>query len=78
MPDRRGIEGLWLTHPLRHQPLRTGIGHEPVMGRAAEVLLGTHRGALAVQRVIGIVNDDVLPLMMGSMQILCLAVPSRC
>ena len=41
------------------------------MDRAAAILLGTHRGPLSMQRVVGIVNDHVLPLMMGRMQILC-------
>jgi hypothetical protein len=76
--DWCGIEGLRLTHPSRHQPLLTGIGHDPVMGRAAAMLLGAYGDLLSVQRVIGVMNDDVLPLMMGSMQILCSAVPSGC
>ena len=67
-----------LAHPARHKPLLTRIGHESIMGYAIVVLLRIHHAPLAVQRVIRIVNNNVTALMMGSMQVLCSAEPSRC
>jgi hypothetical protein len=78
MRDRRRIEGVLLTHPLGDKSLLTRISHEPIMWLSIGVLLRTHPGPLTVQRVIGIENDDVSTLVMGSMQILCSAARSRC
>jgi hypothetical protein len=77
MGDSGGIEGLGLAHPLRHESLLTGIGHESIMSYAIVLLLRTHHGTLPMERVVRIVNDKVTTLMMGSMQFLRLAEPSR-
>jgi hypothetical protein len=64
----RRVEGVRLTHPLRHEPLPTGFGHDPVMSGALELRPRRHDHPLAVQRVIRILNDDFLDVMMGSME----------
>jgi hypothetical protein len=58
------------THPLGHQPLLTGLGHEPIVDHAVLVLLRPNGSSLPVQRVIGVVDDNIVALMMGSMQVL--------
>jgi hypothetical protein len=78
MADRGWIEGLGLAHPLRHESLLTGIGHESIMSYAIMLLLRTHHGTLPMEWVIRIVNDNVFTVMMGSMQFLRSAEPSRC
>jgi hypothetical protein len=78
MRDGGGIERLRFAHPLGHEPLLTGIGHEPIMGYAGVVLLRTHHGPLPVQRMVRIVNDNVIALVMGSMQILRSVDPNEC
>ena len=78
MGDRGRIEGLGLAHPLRHESLLTGIGHESIMSYAVVLLLCAHHGTLPMERVVRIVNDNVPTLMMGSMQFLRSAEPSRC
>jgi len=72
MSDGGGIERLRFAHPLGHEPLLTRRGHEAIMGLTDVVGLCNHRGPLSVQWVIGIVNDNVLTVMMGSMQFRCL------
>jgi hypothetical protein len=71
MRDGGGLERLRFAHPLGHEPLLTGLGHEAIMGLAAMIGLCIYRGPLAVKGVIGIVNDNVLTVMMGSIQVLC-------
>src|SRR5262249_39186027 len=78
MANRSGIEPVRFTHPLGHQPLLTGLGHEPIVDHAVVVLLRQNGSALPVQRVVGVVDDNVVALMMGSMQGLRSAVPRRC
>lgn len=67
-----------LAHPLRDKSLPTGISHEPIMWLSIGVLLRTHPGPLTMQRVIGIENDYLTTVVMGSMQLLCLADRLKC
>jgi hypothetical protein len=76
MGDRGRIERMWFAHPLWHEPLLTGIGHEPIVSYPVVVVLRTYSGPLSVQRVIRVVNDNVFTPMMGSMQVLRSAEPS--
>jgi hypothetical protein len=76
MRDRSGIKCLWFAHPLRHEPFLTRCGHEAIMGLATVMGLCSHSGPLSVERVIGIVDDNVLTVMMGSLQVLCSAARS--
>jgi hypothetical protein len=78
MRDRIGIECLWFAHPLGHESLLTGRGHEAIMGLAAMMGLCPYRGPLSVERMIGVVDEHVLTVMMGSMQVLCSAARSGC
>jgi hypothetical protein len=66
--DWRSGEGVWLTHPLRHEPLPAGLRHDPVVSRALVLLPRRYDHPLAMQRVIRIFNDNFLDVMMGSMR----------
>lgn len=39
--DRRGSEGVWLTHPLRHEALPPRLRRDPVMSGALVLLAQT-------------------------------------
>lgn len=64
----RGVESVWLTHPLRYEPLATGFGHDPVVNCSLVLLPRGHDHPLAMQRVIRILNNNFLDVMMGSIQ----------
>ena len=66
-----------LAHPLGDKALLTRISHEPIMRLSNGVLLRTHSGPLTMQRVIGIENDYLTTVVMGSMQILRLAARNK-
>jgi len=66
--DRRGIEGVRFTHPLRHEALPTGLRDDPVMCRAQVLLSRRDDHPLARQRVIRILNCNFIKVMMGSIQ----------
>ena len=74
----QGVEGMRFAHPPRHKPLATGFGHDPVVSSALVLLPRGHHHPLAVQRVIRIFNDNLLDVMMGSMECRRSAVPNRC
>ena len=74
----RGVEGMRLAHPPRHEPLATGFGHDPVVSSALVLLPRGHHHPLAVQRVIRILNDNLLDVMMGSMEFRRSGDRSRC
>jgi hypothetical protein len=76
--DWRCIEGVWLTHPLRHEPLPTGLRKDPVVSRALVLLPRRHDHPLAMQRVIRILNDDCLDMTMGRMRYRRSAARNRC
>jgi hypothetical protein len=63
----RGVEGVRLAHPLRHEPLPTRFCQDPVVSRALVLLPRRDDHPLAVQRVIRILNNNLLDVMMGSM-----------
>jgi hypothetical protein len=64
----RGVEGVWLAHPPRHEPLPTGFRHDPVVSRALVLLPCGDDHPLAVQRVIRIYNNNLLDVMVGTME----------
>lgn len=66
--DRRGIEGVRFTHPLRHETLPTGLRDDPVMCRAQVLLSRRDDHPLAMQRIIRILNCNFIKVMMGSIQ----------
>ena len=74
----RGVESVRLTHPLRYEPLAAGFGHDPEVVRSLVLLPRGHDHPLAMQRVIRILNDNVLDMMMGSMQCRRSAAPRWC
>ena len=74
----RGIEGVWLAHPPRHEPLSTGIRDDAVVSRALVLLPRGDDHPLAVQRVIRILNNNLLDVMMGSMECRRSAGRNRC
>lgn len=74
----RGVEGVRLAHPPRHEPLPTRFCQDPVVSRALVLLPSRHDHPLAVQRVIRILNNNLLDVMMGSMGCRRSAVPNRC
>jgi hypothetical protein len=76
--SRRGVEGLRFTHPVRHEPLATGFRHDPVVSRALVLLPRKHDHPLTMQRVIWIPDNNLLAVMMGSMQCSRSGVLSRC
>jgi hypothetical protein len=76
--DRRGSEGVWLTHPLRHEELPTGLRRDPVVRGALVLLSRRHDHPLAVQRMIRIFDDYFTGMMMGSMRYRRSAARNRC
>ena len=71
-------EVVWLTHPLRHEVLPTGLRRDPEMSGALVLLSRRDNHPLAVQRVIWIFDDDFMAVMMGSVLCPRLAVRNRC
>ena len=63
----RGVEGVRLAHPPRHETLPTRFCQDPVVSRALVLLLRRYDHPLAVQRVVRIINNNLLDVMMGSM-----------
>jgi hypothetical protein len=78
MMGRHGIEGMWFTHPLGHEPLPAGICQDPVVSRALVLRPRRHDHPLAMQRMIGIGNYNFLDVMMGSMECRRSGGRSRC
>ena len=73
-----GVEGVWLAHPPRHETLPTRSCQDPEVSRALVLLSRRHDHPLAVQRVIRILNNNLLDVMMGSMGCRRSAAPGRC
>jgi len=70
MRDGAGIEGLRFTHPLRNKAMRAGLGYDAIVRNAMNLLFSISNGNLAVQRMVRVVNDDLLTfLVMGSMRV---------
>jgi hypothetical protein len=63
----RGVEGVRLAHPPRHETLPTRFCQDPVVSRALVLLPRRYDHPLAVQRVVRIINNNLLDVMMGSM-----------
>ena len=78
MADWRGSEGVWLTHPLRHEALPTGLRRDPVMSGALVLLSRRHDHPLAMQRVIRIFDDNFMGVMIGSVRCRRLEGRNRC
>jgi hypothetical protein len=74
----RGVEGEWLAHPPRHEALPTGFRHDSVVSGALVLLPRRYDHPLAVQRVIRILNNNLLDVMMGSMECRRSAARARC
>ena len=74
----RGVEGVWLAHPPRHETLPTRFCQDPVVSRALVLLLRRYDHPLAIQRVIRILNNNLLDVMMGSMDCRRSGAQSRC
>ena len=62
---RRGSEGVWLTHPSRHEELPPGLRRDPVVSGPLVLLSRRHGHPLAMQRVIRIFDDNFMGVMMG-------------
>lgn len=77
MLDGRRIESLPFTHPLRDVTTVTVLGHNAIMRNAMDLLLSIGKDDLTVQGMVGVVNDDLITLMIGSMAALRSADPSK-
>ena len=68
MFDRRRLECMRITHPLWHEAALTTLSQHAVMQNALHLHTAIGNSALTSERMIWIVDDDLLAfLMMGSM-----------
>ena len=69
---------MWIAHPSRDKPLLGALGHKPMMNNVVNLFLSADDSSLAMQRVVGVVDDDRVHMMMGSMLITPSARPKWC
>jgi hypothetical protein len=69
---------MWLTHPLGHEPLPTGFHHYPVVSRPLVLRARRDDYPLTMQRMIRILNNNLLDVMMGSVECRRSAARNRC